>query len=813
MLRTTMKLAVRTLRRRKGFSLINLFGLSLGMATALSIALYVSFELSYDDYHPEAKNIYRVILDRTAEGNTQEVTNLPGPVAGELEPIQGVQHVFRLVNIGYRNNSLIRETGDGRKTMEVDEVYYADPSLPMVLSQPLVAGSFDEFSTPHTLLLSKKLASRLFGDTDVVGESVVLSNNVVNRQEYKVIGVFSDLPENTDFDHQVLLSMNSLPYADYEDVLTSYNYWQCLTYVKLTESASAAAIAELLTRSLDSDNGDIHWTARLVSLRDLHFEPFGISDPGNRQYVNALAFIGLLVLIIAWVNYVNLATSRAMERSKEVGVRKVLGSARSQLAIQFIMESLVLNMMALLLAFTVTQALRPWLSTMANPMTLSPSQSSFFWTGLALIIITGAIISGAYPAFVMTSLKPASILSGRFRLELSGRLLRKGLVVLQFCISICLLIGSLTVFQQIRFMRNKDLGMNIDRRLVLNSPPGTLNDNQQFFESLDAFRKEILQLSVVNNITGASSIPGEAISWGSSGIKRPGSNSKTIEMVSLIATDRNFFEVYDLKMVAGRAYRPGDDSFGNGDIVINETAARQFGFESAADAVGENLEGGEMFPTLTIIGVSEDYHHTSLHDRFAPILYVLSSWANYYTLSLNLPAKGSPAAGDQLRSAVDQVEGVWKKYFPETPFDYVFADQAFDRQYRQDEQFGFMFGLFTLLAILLAILGLVGLVSYEVVQRTKEIGIRKVLGANKSDLLQMLTRKYILLVCLSGLIAVPFGYWLFGEWLTAFAFRIQISAGILLMAFSVVLVIAILVSALQVISAAQKNPVHSIQYE
>lgn len=809
MLKNYIKLALRNLTRKKGFTIINLMGLSLGMATALSIALYVSFEWSYDDYHPDAENIFRVILERTADGEMQEVARIPSPVADALYDINGVETVVRLVSIAYQNNSLVRERATDRKVIEADEVYYADSTISDLLYLPLSDGTVKAFQAPHRMLLSSSQARRLFGNAEATGQTVILSNNV-GKQEYLVAGVFEDLPANTDFDFEVLLSMASLPLAENEDVLTSWNYWQNLTYVRY--QGSPEVVTDELSGLFDSGKQDIRWEAELVPLRELHFLPLAISDQQNPRYIKALTVIGFLVLIIAWVNYINLSTSRALERSKEVGVRKVLGSVRGQLSLQFMVESLVLNILAALIAFTMVQGLRPWLEQIANPLTVSAAQAPYFWTVIIALILTGSLLSGSYPAFVLTSLNPSSILSGRFRHHVSGKFARRGLVVFQFAISIFLLVGTLTVYRQITFMRQTDLGAEIDNRLIINSPPGALRGNTAFFESLDAFRKELLNYPEIYSVTGSSSIPGEPINWGDSNIKRPGTESNLLEMVSLIATDRNFFDVYDVKVIAGRPYRKGDSSFGQGQIVISETASRQFGFATPEAAIGEKLDGGSIFPELTIIGVTEDYHHTSLHDAYAPILFVLSDWANYYTAQLHLPDNPALAA-DQLSSSVDRVNQVWEKHFPEAPFDYFFADDAFDLQYRQDEEFGFMFGIFTSLAIFLAILGLVGLVSYEVVQRSKEIGIRKVLGARGTDLVNLLTRKYLVLIAIAGCCSIPPAWWLFSEWLDGFAFRIHISPASLILSFGLVLVVSLMVTAGMVLAAARKNPVHSIKYE
>ncbi len=809
MLKNHFILAFRNLKRKKGFTLINLLGLSLGMATALAIMLYVSFEMSYDDFHPKSENIYRVILNRSTEGKTQEVTNIPPVVTNELLSTEVIDNAVRFINIAYQNNSVIYTSGEGKQTIEVEEVYYADSTVADILELPMQSGGAANFSRPGKMLISASEATRLFGDRDPVGEVVSLSGNV-GAYEYEIVGVFSDLPLNSDFDFKVLLSMMSLSRVEGPDVMTSWDYWQTLTYV-VTENDPETVVRTMET--IIESNEEIQWSASLTPLEEMHYKPYAISEPGNLTYVRALGFIGLIVLVIAWVNYINLSTSRAMERSKEVGVRKVLGSGKKQLAMQFIMESVVLNIIAAFIAFTLVQLLKPAMSQIANPMIVSTSQAPFFWGSVLLIILTGAVLSGSYPAFVMTSLAPSSILSGRFRKTVSGLFVRKGLIILQFSISVFLLIGTLTVYYQINYMRTSDLGMNISNHLVINSPPGSLaGDNTEFFEAVDAFRNEISKYAFVENITGSSTIPGESLSWGDSGIKRIGEESQLIRMVSLIAVDNDYFSVFDIPFMAGRNYGQGDNTFGRGEIIINEASVRHFGFESPEDAIGKHLEGGNMFPELTIIGVTGNYHHTSLRDDISPILYVLSSWSNYYVLRLNLPENPDKSLA-QLNSSIDEIKGVWNEYFPDAPFDYFFADKAFDAQYRQDEKFGLLFGIFTTLAIFLAVLGLIGLVSYEVVQRSKEIGIRKVLGASLADLVTLLTRKYIILVMIAGLISLPAAYLIFRAWLEGFAFRIELSPALLIVSFGIVLFIAVIVSGLQVFRASGKNPVQSIKYE
>jgi putative ABC transport system permease protein len=814
MIQNFFKIAIRNLLRHPVFSLVNISGLALGIAASLAIAYYVAFELSYDDYHEQADSTYRVILNRHSSQGTQEAVYVPPVIANSLQEITGVENIVRFINLQYQNNSLIVDLPGDRRTLEEDQIFYADSTLGDVFDFEWIQGGSSGFNQPSQLLMSASVAQNLFGSQDALGQVITVAGNV-GAHEFTVAGVFADLPPNSDFKFNILLSMSTVPLIEGDQTLTSSDYWGSSVYITLSNPAIQAEVSNQLVDLLFKAEGeDVSWTASLIPLREMHFKPYAMNAPGNRLYVTAMIIIGAIILILAWINYINLSTSRALERSREVGVRKVMGSQRSQLVTQFIIESAVLNFFAAALAFTFIQLAKPYLQTIANPMEVSDQQKIGFWILVLMVIVSGALLSGIYPAFILSSFKPANIFSGKFKTSISGLFVRKGLVIFQFMITIFLLIGALVVSRQINFMRSQELGISIKNRLIINSPPGPLSGNTEFFEAIDSFREEINSLSFVKAISGSSSVPGEVISWGDSNIKAVNDDSQELHTIALIATDMNYFSVYEMDLIAGRLYREGDNTFSRGDIVINEKAVEIFGFSNPEEAIGKKLQGGNMFPELTIVGVTANYHHTSLHNDFRPILYVLSSWVNYYAISMEIPeGTSSEIQLTALQSHLEEIQSVWTKFFPLAPFDYYFADQAFDLQYKQDREFGLLFGIFTALAFIIALIGLIGLVSYEVVQRTKEFGIRKVLGARTKNLINLLIGKYLIMVLIAGALAVPMGYWVLNGWLDNFAFRINVDLLILFIPFILVLLIAVLTVGIQIAASSGKNPIHSIRYE
>ncbi len=492
----------------------------------------------------------------------------------------------------------------------------------------------------------------------------------------------------------------------------------------------------------------------------------------------------------------------------------MLGSLIYQLRIQFICESFIINIIAAILAFTFVQLTLPYLSTLTNPMQIAPNHKLLFWSLSAALLVFGSVLSGLYPAFVLSGFKPTSVLKGKVSTYGKGALLRKGLVVFQFIASTIMITGTYVIYQQILYMKNQDLGVNIDNVLLLDSPPNNVvQANTTLRNSINSFKEEVIALNSVQHMTASSFTPGQPIGWNTV-VRKATAGNEERKNIMLIACDRDFVNAYDLELVAGHFYREGESTFSRGDFVINEKALGLFGFETAEDAIGEKLVEGRMFPDLTIVGVVKDFHQQSLKNRIEPCGFVLSSWSNYYSLALNIDESlpGDKKA-EQLKYAVAEVEGLWDKFFPEAPFDYSFLDQKFDAQYKSDSEFGTIISFFAIISMAIAGLGLFGLSSYAVIQRTKEIGVRKVLGASISGLYLLLSSEYLVLISISVAVALPLGLFGMSKWLESYPYRIEMQWWMFAIPVLIIATIAAITVGFQVLKATLKNPVDSLRYE
>jgi len=519
--------------------------------------------------------------------------------------------------------------------------------------------------------------------------------------------------------------------------------------------------------------------------------------------------VGLFTLIIAYINYINLSTARAMERAKEVGVRKVLGSSVGLLRSQFLSEAFILNMIAFLLGLVTVQWATPFFQEVSNPLLVTPQNSLLYWMVSFGVLVFGAVLSGLYPAFVLASYKPISIVNGNIEKKGRGVLFRKGLVVFQYASAIMLLAGALTIQKQISFMHDKDLGIDLDRLIVLNAPPGSLTgDNSEFFTTLNHFKTKLASYPSINSITTASAVPGKEINWGGTMAKR---GAEKMEQLSFIACDKDYAKTYGIEVVAGRFYNDNDNTFGIGNVVINKKAALLLGFKNPEDAIGKKLNGGNMFPELIIEGVTNDHHHGSLHEDYQPIAYIKSVWSNYY--SVKLTNMDNATSASFLEQNLEIIRAEWSNSFEGAPFEYFFASDTFDAQYSTDRNFLKVINIFTVLALVIASLGLLGLSSYNMIQRKKEMGIRKILGASVDGLFVMVSRDYLLLLLVAGVIATPLAWFLMDSWLNNYAFRINLGWWFMVVPVSMILFIAFLTIGLQVIKTVKANPIESLRQE
>ncbi len=713
------------------------------------------------------------------------------------------------------NNSVlvIPETPQSRKSLKgyrevsfkENNIYFADPSFLSVFYFPMVIGDpATALNEPDAVVISESMARKHFGRDNPVGQ--VMHFKQGNGDNPKTVqGVFKDVPPNSHLQFSFLLSYKVWEFDTSGDWRNSSAY----TYLLLHSRTSAEAFEKKLAVFVERYRGEYLKTENakeeffLQPLRDIHLYSDltrEMSENGSVKTIYFMVLIALFILFIAWFNYINLSTARAVERAKEVGVRKVVGASRGQLIGQFLLESFLLNAFACFMAITLVQISFPLFNQLLDqglPPSLRLGWS--FWLAFGGLFTMGTLLSGLYPAFVLSSFKPVLAVKGKW-INLRGTLLRKGLVAIQFAASLLLMVGTFTVYQQLRFMQQKDLGLNVSQTLVVKSP--LLVDYKQFAKQFDVFRNELLNYPVIRSFTMTDAVPGSG-TYSDTGLKRVGSDEQNLTNFSLVWADFDFIKAFGIRLVAGRAF---SQSFSTDPkaAIVNEKAIEAFGFANPQAALHQEISYGTDF-RYEIIGVVKNYHQKSLKEDYVPMIFLLNPRAGrHYSIKLDT---------DHTAETLALVERIYQKAFPGNPFDYFFLDEFFNAQYRADRRFGKVFALFAGLAIFVACLGLFGLVTLATSQRTKEIGVRKVLGATIPDILWLLSGDFLKLVLWAALIAWPLAYWGIQTWLQKYAFRIEINPWMFLLPALLVFLIASLTVSFQTLKVARQNPVKALRYE
>jgi putative ABC transport system permease protein len=812
MLRNHLKLAWRGLIKRKGYSALNIFGLAIGITCCLLIFHYVAYERSYDAFQQNAGRIVRVRLDDYQQGKLawQSATSYPAIGPTMKKELPEVDQFGRLIDA----NILMTNPENNVKFNET-KGYYADPSMLGMLDIRLIKGNpATALDGPDKLLLSASTAHKYFGSADPIGKRLKGFERGVN-ETYEVTGVFNDYPANSHLVLNHLLSYSTLGkiirhWGDSSNVTeTSWGWYDYYTYLQLKPGASYKALEAKLPAFTDRHINSDEWLKKnnvrselhLIPLTDIHLYSNYNQEAevnGNGKAVGFLFLIAFLIIGIAWINYTNLATARSLERAKEVGLRKVLGAIRGDLILQFLTESFLLNTLSLILAVAAAFLLAPSFDHLvgsdAGPFTL-PLPYALGFLG---IFFLGSFLSGIYPAFVLSGYHPITVLKGLFRNSSRGQLLRKGLIVGQFAVSVILITGTILIEQQVQYMRHQQLGLNINQTLVLEGA-ASLQDSI-YDQAYQPFKTTLLQQPGIKSVTASSIVAGQEIYW-TEGFRRLGDAQKAVTLY-IQGIDYDFVPAYGLRLVSGRNFSPQFPTDRHGTL-INQTALDLLGFKRPEDALGQILTSGQ--DTSHIVGVIADYHHEGLQKAINPMLIRLIPNINdYYSVKL---VNADP------QQTIAAVKKTWDRYFPRNPFSYFFLDQSFNTQYKADTRFGETFGLFATLAILIACFGLLGLSAYNVLQRTKEIGIRKVLGATEQNLVFLLSKEFLYLVLVSLVIAIPLSWWVMHSWLQDFAYRISIKWWVFALGAILALVIALTTVGIQALRAASANPVKSLHTE
>ena len=799
MLKSYLKIALRNLLRQKGYAFINVTGLTVGLTCCLLISLYVWHERSYDRFHRHADRIYRVVEDITRPDGTVA----RAPAAGAVGPalVRDFPEVLRAVRFE-RATMLIAH---GERRFQEDNVYFTDSTVFDVFSFPLLKGDpHTALTAPFSIVLTSGAAQRYFGEADPIGQTLIIGS----KTPFTVTGVLQDPPPNSHIRFDMLLSM-----ATREAFSPGWSggwFWSAYTYVLLAPGYDRAGLEEKLPQFIERYMGDeMRETGQqhalsLQLLRDIHLyskragEP---SPPGSLSNLYLFSMIAVLILLIACVNFVNLTTAQAARRAKEVGLRRVVGGTQTQLVLQFLTEPVLLSLGASVLAFASGYLLLPVFRALAGtPVTMAMFASPWAVAAFLNVALGVGCLAGSYPAFVLSRFRPASVLKGTLNVTSGGGLLRKGLIVFQFSISVALIAGTVTVFSQLRYMQQQDLGFDHEQVLVL-----YFGDDGRVQQQVEAIKQELLRSPGVRGAAASSYIPG----------KEPGMIQTEIETASgamqaadmhLLSVDYDFTPLYDIELTAGRAFSRLHGSDSTGALMINETAARQFGFQNPEAVIGKRFsQGGFQHRTGTVIGVVKDFHYASLHKRIEPLAIRMRPHSLSY-LSLRIRSEA-------LGATMDDLERRWRSLAPHRPFDYFFLDEQFDQQYRADRQFGQVFGAFATIAIILACLGLFGLAAFTAERRTKEVGVRKVFGASVGQIVVLLSREMLTPVGIAVLAAVPVTYLTMQRWLEGFAYRVELSGWRFFIVGLSALLIALITVSYRAVKAATANPAQTLRNE
>ena len=738
LLKNHLRSTLRAIAKNRVYSALNILGLAVGIAACLFILQYVSYERSFDKFHSQHEDLYRVRY-QIFRGGSLEVdcaAAVPrvGPFMKEKMPeVIDFARAYPFSGVVRYEDTRFRE----------ERMHMADLSFLEIFDFPLVDGDLARFAEPSTAVITEEIARKYFGDASALGKTLEIDGD--NRVE--IVGVAKDVPHNSHFKFDVLVSYETLNNRTRNDEgisasETSWGWYDFNTYVLLQPGSDPVAFDQKFRDFLWEERGErfkernYHSEFPLQAVTDIHLysnllqesEP---EEQGDGRAVAFLSLIAFFILLIAWINYINLSTARSIERSREVGVRKTLGATRPQLIYQFLTESFLLNLIALAIALgIVTLGIGSFNRLTDSSLNLAFLGDATFWLSVLAILVVGSIIAGLYPAFVLSSYRPVAVLQGKMSPANSGNFLRKGLVVFQFAASATLIAGTIIVFQQLAHMQKVDLGFDMTETLVVKGPEFFAVDS--LFKSTNlAFKEEMSKRANVRSISSSSNVPGDEIFWTNS-IKKEEESEDKFKIIYNCGVDYDYFPTYQIDLVAGRNYGPGY-SIDTASLILNETGVTYLGFDSAEEALGKQVTFWSR--PKTIVGVVADYNQMSAKTKVAPIAFPLATEAvNYYTIKLD---------GQDYRSSFREVRDSYEAFFPGNPFDYFFLDQFFNRQYENDRKFSRVFTLFSVFAILVACLGLFGLSSFTVLNRSKEIGIRKILGASTPGIVRLLTREYL----------------------------------------------------------------------
>lgn len=811
MLKNYLNIAFRNLLKHRFYSILNILGLSIGLSCFMMISLFVKDELTYDQFHEDIDQIVRIDFEATLNGTDHISAQVGAPVAQAF--LNDYPEVIDVTRLNETGSWFIREKGT-QKTFKEETVLMADSNFFEFFTVQMIHGNpKTSLNRPNTLVMDQTTATKMFGNVNPVGKVLVLDNTT----DYEVTGVYEDLPTNSHFHQNILLSMASFEGMANNQNWTSTNF---NTYLKLQKGYAhqnleakfpevivkylGPLVQKFLGMSLDEfmDAGN-NIGFQLFPLADIHLyadKDGELEANGDMRYVYIFSAVALFILLLACINFMNLATARSAGRAKEVGVRKVMGAIKSQLINQFIAEAMVISLISFVIAFLLTLLAVPLFNDLANKeLSAFQLMDPTYLTMMFGVMLLVGLFAGSYPAFYLSRFQPAEVLKGKIRVGMKSGALRSVLVVFQFSISIMLMIGTAVVFDQLSFIQNKKLGFNKDQVLMV-------EDAWILRDKVEPFKNEVLRNTAVANATISSFTPVGGAHNSDLHFKSPNPESDLSLVIDEAYIDYEFFETLGISMAEGRGFSK-DYATDSSAAILNKAAAKMFGYEKPIGNKiyyhGGNGDEPEVIG-LNIIGVVEDFHYKSLRNSITPMVFKLGQNNGYAVFKINT---------DRINTTVSEIESAWNEFAPGQPFTYAFMDQKFNSMYETEQKIGQIFTVFAMIGILIACLGLFGLASFTAEQKTKEIGIRKALGASVTSIVNLLSKNFIKLVLISFVVALPLAYYVMSLWLDDFAYRTVLKPVTFVMVGVLAFAIAWFTMGFQSWKAARLNPIKSLREE
>jgi putative ABC transport system permease protein len=817
MFRENMKLASRNVWKHRGYSLINVLGLAMGLACSLLIILYVTNELQYDAYHKDADRIHRIAVHGKSALGEYKMAISPSPLVPELKAnYPQIESAARVISADSQIQQTLLIQYEKTKFYEED-VWFVDPDIFNVFDIKFIYGDPETaISAPDKVVITQSMAKKYFGDSYPVGKTLKVRaddwRHPSDFQNYEISAVIEDVPDNSHFRYKFLLSMGSL-LRYRENINTEYGgFMACYSYLKVASDYDWETFPEI-TASLAQKtlDGMGEWGESfefykfyLEPITSIHMYSETINAPssdrrGNWLYIYVYSIIGLLILLIGCMNYMNLTAALSIKKTKEVGLRKVFGAQRYQLIRQYIGETFFITCLAFLLAFPIVYLLINMFNQMEGiNLSLAGLKQPVVFIPLIVLMVIISILSGSYPAFILSSFQPISILKKTFTLRHKGSFVQRSLVIGQFAISILLIVCTVTVYRQLDFMKGGALGFSKDQKLIL---PVKMNSNH-FVQSWEQIKNDFLQHNEISAVAASSSVPCQF--RGGTYMMDPNRETLSDTHFRYLSVDEDFFDQYDLKMIAGN--RIGEKiEMGENVIILNESGMKDLGYSSPEEIIGQEMKISVTGRVSKVVGVCKDFHISGMQENVRPmVIEAFPYMFRYLTLTVS---------SENLNETLKFAEMKWGEHFPTTPYEYFFLDDEFDKQYRYEEQVSRLLTIITTMGISIACLGLFGMVSFIAQQKRREIGIRKVIGASIGDIVRLLSRQFILLIFSAGVIATPIAWFAMNRWLQDFAYRINLGWAVFIIAGGSALLIAIVTVIFQGIKVASDNPVESIRSE